>query len=149
MQCELCQQEAVGACQACGTGFCADHASQFCFRCATAIIAVERSRLAPSTAIVSGDREPRPSGKGYLQCAVAGRPTVHVEDAGPPACYRCQGLARRICRNCQALYCAEHAGGQDLCDVCGRASWLGLIVLAVVLLPFGLLLLWGWLAGRL
>jgi hypothetical protein len=145
MQCELCQHEAVGACKACGTGFCADHAAPFCFRCATAIIAVERSPS--STSVVADDRPPRYSGKGYLQCTARSRPTIHVEDPGPPACYRCQALARRVCRNCQGLFCPEHAAGDELCDLCARSSRLGLVVLGAMLLLMAALLLLTWWSG--
>jgi hypothetical protein len=147
MQCELCQHEAVTACEVCGTGFCADHISPFCFRCATAIKAARQDRGSSSTAIVSGDREPRFSGKGYLQEDVPARPTVHVEDAGPPACYRCGGLARRLCQNCHNLFCPEHAGGSELCDHCARSSRLGLLVVGGMLLLLGVLLLVIWLMG--
>jgi hypothetical protein len=147
-QCELCERDAAGTCPACGAAFCAGHAPQFCFRCAAAIGAANRPPEGPSTAVVSGDREPRPSGKGYLQCVSRGRPTIHVEDPGPPTCYRCQGLARRICQNCHGLYCQEHAGGHDLCDICARSARLGLIILVVVAVLLALFLLVGWLASR-
>jgi hypothetical protein len=147
MSCELCQQPAVTACEVCGTGFCSDHVSPFCFRCATAIRSFERIRGGSSTAIVAADREPHYSGKGYLQCASQGRPTIHVEDAGPPACYRCQGLARRVCQNCQSLYCQQHAGRGDLCDVCERSARLGLFILGGMVLLLGIILYWIWLMG--
>ena len=145
MQCELCQQEAVGACRACGTAYCAGHAPSFCFRCAAAVLADSHGKGNLRTAVVSGDKHPRPAGKGYLQCVATGRPTVHVEDPGPPACYRCGALARRVCRNCLALFCPQHAGGADVCDVCARSARLGLVVLLGLALVFGALLLWGWL----
>jgi hypothetical protein len=147
MQCELCQDEAVGSCRACGAAFCAGHAPAFCFRCAAAVRAAPHGKGNLNTAVVSGDKNPRPAGKGYLQCTTTGRPTVHLEDAGPPACHRCGALARRVCRNCQNLYCQDHAGGADVCDVCARSARLGLYILLGVALAFGLLLLWGWLAG--
>jgi hypothetical protein len=70
------------------------------------------------------------------------RPKVD-EDPGPPSCYRCGGLAKRICRNCENLYCGEHAGRSDLCDSCARSSWMALwimlgvliVILALVALP--------------
>jgi hypothetical protein len=148
MQCELCQREAAGACPACGATFCAAHAPQFCFRCASAVGAAVRPQPDSSTAIVAGDREPRPAGKGYLQCTSRGMPTIYVNDTGPPTCYRCQALARRICRNCQSLYCQEHAGGNDLCDICERSSRLGLYILVVVLVLLLTLLLLAWFAAR-
>jgi hypothetical protein len=147
MQCELCQEEAVGACRACGATYCAGHAPSFCFRCATAIRTAGPAQGNSSTAVVSGDRNPRPAGRGYLQCVSRGRPTVHVEDAGPPACYRCRALARRVCHNCLGLFCPEHAGGRGLCDACARSSRLGLFILLGLALALGLLFLWGRLAG--
>ena len=148
MLCELCQEEAVGACQACGAVFCADHAPSFCFRCAKAISQVSAlSGSGSSTAVVSGDRQPRPSGKGYLQCEASGRPTIHVEDTGPPACYRCLALARQMCRNCQALFCPQHAGSADLCDICARSSRLGVIVFLAMLAVVIILLVWVWVMG--
>jgi hypothetical protein len=147
MLCELCQDEAVGACVACGAVFCAAHAPAFCFRCAAAVRAAEPGRAGTSTAFVAGDREPRPSGKGYLQCTTVGRPTTYLEDRQPPACYRCRALARRVCHNCQALFCPQHAGGPELCDLCARSSRLGLFVLLGTIGALGLFLLWVWLAG--
>jgi hypothetical protein len=147
MQCELCQQEAVGACRACGAAYCASHAPSFCFRCAVAIGADAYGKGNLNTAVVSGDKTPRPSGKGYLQCTASGRPTVYLEDSGPPACYQCGALARRVCRNCQALFCPDHAGGADVCAGCARSSRLGLFILLGLGLVFGLLLIWSQLAG--
>jgi hypothetical protein len=147
MQCELCQQEAVGACRVCGAAYCASHAPSFCFRCAAAIGAAVHGKGNLNTAVVSGDKEPRPSSRGYLQCTASGRPTIYVEDAGPPTCYHCGALARRVCRNCQTLFCSNHAGGADVCESCARSSQLGLFFLLGLALVFGLLLLWGWLKG--
>jgi hypothetical protein len=43
-------------------------------------------------------------------------------------------LANRLCRNCENLYCPEHAGRGDLCDSCTRSSRLAMWVMLGVLL---------------
>ncbi len=71
-----------------------------------------------------------------------------AEDYEPPACYHCQALARLTCRNCQQLYCPDHAGRPGLCQRCTRSAWLGLLVFAGVMLVMGLLILLGTVLDR-
>jgi hypothetical protein len=69
-----------------------------------------------------------------------------AEDYEPPACHYCKGIARMVCRNCQHLYCPEHAGSHDLCKSCDRSSYLGLIVLGFIVVFMVLLIGVGYLA---
>jgi hypothetical protein len=147
MLCELCQSEAVGRCRACGVAYCADHGGSYCYRCSAAVTAAEPGKIRRGTGVVSGDRDPRPSGKGYLQCPTTERPTIHLEDPGPPACRLCGALARKVCRNCHGLFCPEHGKG-ELCLDCLRSSRLGLIILGVMFALVAGPALFFWLAGK-
>jgi hypothetical protein len=130
MGCHVCHAEAVGRCYACGRLYCAAHDIRGnCSVCATAVHVPLADKISPSAV-----SDPRP--RAWW------RPKVE-EDPGPPSCYRCGGLARRVCRNCENLYCPEHAGRGDLCDSCTRSSrmalWIligvGLSLLAIALVP--------------
>jgi hypothetical protein len=68
-----------------------------------------------------------------------------AEEYQPPACYECQGLTRWKCRNCQAPYCAEHAGPNGLCKACGRSANLGIYIVAGVFAMVVMMLLFHWL----
>jgi hypothetical protein len=39
-----------------------------------------------------------------------------------------------VCRNCENLYCLEHAGRGELCGRCTRSSWMAMWILMGVLL---------------
>jgi hypothetical protein len=122
MLCKFCTSEAVGKCVSCGAALCANHGGEYCPSCTGAVY----SRTADPTVGL---------GKGYLQSPAKPRmETIHIDDDGPPSCYRCQGLARKICENCHQLYCLEHAGSGAWCDQCAqsarRGTWLVLGILA-------------------
>jgi hypothetical protein len=127
MKCSYCTNEAIGKCVGCGAPMCRDHGSEYCQHC--------------SGAVYSRDAEPTVGlGKGYLQSPSKPRmETIYIDDDGPPSCYRCQGLAKKICQNCHQLYCLEHAGSADWCDQCAKSSrvgtWLtlGILVAAAAL----------------
>lgn len=128
--CHLCQQEAVGRCYTCGQLFCAQHGSRNCLTCETAIAPGDRRADRISAAPL--ERQGR---RGAWW-----RP-LPAEDFEPPACYQCHGLARHTCRHCRQLYCPEHAGQHGLCAGCDRSSWVGLYVLAGLVL-FVVLVIW-------
>ncbi len=134
MHCHICHQEAVGRCYTCGGLFCEEHGRVDCTRCATAIAA--------------GD--PRPDRISAVPMKSAYRPgwwrPQPAEDFEPPACYECQGLARRVCRNCGCYYCPDHAGPANLCAGCSRSSWLGIYLLLGTAILIGALLLFGFLS---
>jgi hypothetical protein len=141
MLCEVCQRDAVGWCKGCGAYLCADHGGERCFRCAGLLAAVQQPKPPLEQAVYTLERDSRWGGKGYLQCYVEpSRPTIHIDDPGPPACYECGALTRRLCAHCHALFCPEHAGGKELCLNCLRSSRLGMAVLAIMLLLFVLLM---------
>ncbi len=141
MLCHLCQQEAVGRCYTCGQLFCAAHGSRNCTTCDTAIAPGDRRpdriSAAPTPPLQEGVKGTASRGGAWW------RP-LPAEDFEPPACYQCKGLARRTCRNCGQLYCGEHAGQDGLCAACDRSSWVGLYLLAgLVLLIITVVLLGG------
>jgi hypothetical protein len=120
-KCHMCPEEAVGRCYECGRLYCAAHDVQGnCSACATAIHEYTDNKV--STRPLAG--QPR---KAWW------RPRVDEDDPGPPACYQCGGLATRVCRNCDSLYCAEHGGATDLCAACARSSWLTMWIIIGVL----------------
>lgn len=127
MHCYLCQVEAVGRCFTCGQLFCAAHGQRDCIRCTTAIAPGDR-RSDHVSAVPLG-KSPK---------VAWWRPQL-AEDFEPPACYACRGLARTVCRNCQGLYCAEHAGKGGLCAACDRSSWWGMWLLGGLLLSLAVL----------
>jgi hypothetical protein len=65
----------------------------------------------------------------------------------PPSCYECKGLARALCRNCQAHYCADHAGKNGLCKACARSANMGILIFAIMAGLILLTLLFNWLFG--
>jgi hypothetical protein len=148
MQCEVCQQPATGQCKSCRRAFCEDHGGAYCFRCAGAIKPAPGARAARNTGIEPADYgPPRPAGKGYLQCETTARPTIHVDDPGPPSCHVCQALARQVCRNCHDLFCPAH-GRNGLCGACRRSSLLGILILGAMAGFVVLGMLASWLASR-
>jgi hypothetical protein len=113
MICHFCQHEAVGKCVSCGLAFCSDHGKRYCHVCSSAVFSREA---------VTGQRDE----PGYLQCPPRPEmPTIYLEDDGPPECYRCLALARKVCQNCHSLYCLEHAGTGGFCDQCAKAAKVG------------------------
>src|SRR5438874_12453087 len=125
MTCHVCRAEAVGRCYHCGRLYSATHdVKGYCTTCTSAVHVPLEDKV--TTGPAPGSR----SGRAWW------RPKVE-EDPGPPSCYRCDGLAHRVCRNCENLYCPEHAGPADLCDQCGRsarvAMWITLGILLVLL----------------
>jgi hypothetical protein len=125
MICHFCNREAVAKCASCGLAICADHGKRYCQVCSNAVFSQE-------------DASSERPGRAYLQCPPKpGMPTIYLDDDGPPECYRCQALARKVCQNCHNLYCREHAGKGEWCDQCTRgarfANWLtGAMVVTVV-----------------
>ncbi len=130
MQCHECDHEAVGKCRSCGRAYCGGHGADLCRSCAVAIVAGQPA----------GSGSPRMI---FLQCENRPRiPTIYLDDdPGPPSCYVCDGLARRICENCQLLYCSEHAGRAGWCLDCTRASRMALYVSLAIFGSIGGLLL--------
>jgi hypothetical protein len=134
MICAFCTNEAVGKCVGCGAAMCRDHQQEYCASCAAGIY----SRQADPTV---------GHGKGYLQSPSKPRmETIYIDDDGPPECYRCQALARKICQNCHQLVCAEHAVKGDWCDQCAQSArlstWMTLgILLGLTVLALGYFLL--------
>ena len=115
MICHFCSRDTAAKCVSCGLAICPDHGKRYCQVCSNAVFSRET---------VTGQREQ----KGYLQCPSKPQmPTIYLDDDGPPACYKCEALARKVCQNCQSLYCREHAGkgGGGLCDQCAAASRVG------------------------
>jgi hypothetical protein len=132
MSCHVCGQEAVGRCYNCGALFCAQHGDTNCFRCDTSFMAgdprPDRISAAPrQTAPHAGWWRPQPA-----------------EAYTPPACYECQGIARRVCANCQQRYCPEHAGKNGVCAECHQSSYVGIAILGAIAVVFGIVLLIGW-----
>src|SRR5262249_20281233 len=113
MICSFCSKEAAGKCVGCGTWMCRDHGQEYCPNC--------------SAGIYSREAEPTAGhGKGYLQSPSKPRmETIYIDDDGPPSCYRCQGLARKICQNCHQLVCPKHAVKGDWCDQCAQSARTG------------------------
>jgi hypothetical protein len=113
MLCKFCTREAAGKCVGCGAAICPDHGQDYCPSCAGAVY--------------SQDADPTVGhGKGYLQSPAKPRmETIYIDNDGPPSCYRCQALARKICQNCHQLYCPEHAGSADWCDQCAKSARAG------------------------
>ena len=129
MACHICSQEAVGRCFNCGQLFCADHGSENCTRC--------------DTALKAGDpRQDRVSRVRLhdMNHAAWWRPR-QAEEYSPPACYQCRGIARNVCINCGDRYCAEHAGVAGICAACGQSSQLGLFILFAVAAVFGVMVM--------
>jgi hypothetical protein len=134
MNCHICQAEAVTRCYTCGLLVCAEHGkNDVCPRCSTGFAAGD-----PRTDRISVEPLPQDAKHGWW------RPQ-EAEEYTPSACYECKGLARLVCRNCRAQYCAEHAGSNGLCQACGRSANLGLFVAAAVLGTFFLLFACNWL----
>ena len=135
--CYICKAEAVSRCYTCGQLICAKHGDENCHRCDTAVVAGD-----PPPLHVSAFRlTPQDVKHGWW------RPQ-QAEEFAPPACYACQGLARKVCRNCQSRYCPEHAGPSDLCNACGKSARLGLIVFLIAVGMLTTMVLLGTLVGR-
>ena len=112
MICHYCNQQAAGKCQSCGLAICPAHGERYCQVCSEAVFAPQESS--------HGD------GKAYLQCPPKPEiPTIYLDDDGPPECYRCQALARKVCQNCHNLFCREHAGKNGWCDQCTESARVG------------------------
>src|SRR5438105_4680812 len=108
MSCHICGKEAVDRCYTCGNLFCIEHGYINCTRC--------------ETGIAPGDTRPDRISASRLR-EEPGRHAwwrpQRAEDYDPPSCYRCEGLSRTVCRNCERHYCPEHAGPSGLCQKCG------------------------------
>jgi hypothetical protein len=128
MICHFCNQETSRKCDSCGLAICSTHGERYCHVCSGAVFSKE---------------VPGAEGKAYLQCPPKPRmETIYLDDDGPPECYRCQALARRVCQNCLNLYCPEHAGTKEWCDQCAKAARVGTWLTAgVVTLIVGLTVL--------
>ena len=136
MSCHICQAEAVSRCYNCGELVCAEHGkNETCPRCSGGFMAGDRR----------ADRicvEPLPKQQHHGWW----RPQ-EAEEYKPPACYECKGLARGVCRNCQANFCPEHAGANGLCKDCARSANMGLYAFAGLSAFVLLILLLNWLFG--
>jgi hypothetical protein len=136
--CHICQAEAIARCYNCGELVCAEHGkNKTCPGCSTGIAAgdpradrISAAPVPPAQTHNHGWWRPKPA-----------------EEYQPPACYECQGLARGLCRNCQATYCHEHAGPRGLCRDCGRSARFGTYVFFGMFSILVLLLLWHRLFG--
>ena len=132
MSCQDCGAEAVGRCYNCGALFCERHGNTNCIRC--------------DGSFMAGD--PRPDLVTATPRQVAQQPgwwrPQPAEAYTPPACYQCQGIARRVCTNCQQRFCPEHAGRNGLCAECHQSSYLGIVILGAIGLAFAIVLLLGW-----
>jgi hypothetical protein len=130
-QCYMCGAEAVSRCYTCGQLICDRHGSENCQRCDTGVVAGD-----PRPEHFSAMPLPAAEGKhGWWRPQPA-------EEFVPPACYACQGLSRRFCRNCHRRYCPEHAGRRGLCEACGRSARMGLLVFLLAIgMMLGLILL--------
>lgn len=125
MLCHVCEEPAAGKCKSCGLAYCGGHGCDYCRTCAVAIM--------PTGPGSSAFRQ-----TGFLQCVSKPRmKTVYVDDDGPPECYECGGLARKICQNCQNLYCLEHAGKGEWCASCAKTAQSSLRLGLLVLLAMG------------
>src|SRR5262249_55203395 len=123
MICHYCNREALGKCISCGLAICPDHGNRYCKVCSNAVFSHETA---------TGQRE----GKAYLQCpAKEPMPTVYIDDDGPPECYECQRLARRVCQTCHNLFCPLHGHG-DQCQTCHKASavatWVTIAAITII-----------------
>ena len=131
MRCHICQEEAVGRCYTCGSLFCSQHGQVNCTHCESSVMGGN-----PRPDRVSTQPMAKGSRPGWWRPQVA-------EDYTPPACYHCKGLARRTCRHCGSLYCADHAGSAGLCTACSRSSNIGLVALLSILVVMAGLMLVG------
>jgi len=132
MKCHVCGEPAVDRCYTCGRLFCERHGEKNCSVCVHGIAA--------------GDPRPDRFTAAPNHLSAPNKSWWHpqeAEDYQPPACYVCQGLARRTCQNCQRLFCADHAGNDHLCRQCYRSTSIGLIAFGVLMLLVVALALWG------
>ena len=139
MKCHLCQSEAVARCYNCGELVCEQHGkNDTCAGCSTAIVSGDprADRISVKPKAFSQDQQHH----GWW------RPQ-QAEEYLPPACYECKGLTRAVCRNCQSSYCRDHAGPNGMCQACGRASWIGPVILGGMAIFMLLMLVWSWLFG--
>ncbi|HYV40062.1 MAG TPA: hypothetical protein VE988_30530 [Gemmataceae bacterium] len=130
MICHYCTREAARKCVSCGLAICSEHGNRYCHVCSGAVFSKDA---------LTGEREE----KGYLQCPPRPEmPTIYIDDDGPPECYRCQALARKVCQNCHNLFCLKHGGNKDWCDRCTEgartATW---VMTAIICAIVGLSLL--------
>jgi hypothetical protein len=135
MICHFCNQETTRKCESCGLAICATHGERYCQVCSGAVFSKE---------------VPGAEGQAYLQCPPKPRmETIYIDDDGPPECYRCQGLARRVCQNCLNLYCPEHAGTKEWCDQCAKSARIGTwLAVGIFALIVGLTVLFYFLSDR-
>jgi hypothetical protein len=136
MNCHICQAEAVTRCYNCGELVCAEHGKgDNCARCNTGFVEGD-----PRSDRICVEPLAKDQHHGWW------RPQ-EAEEYQPPACYECKGLSRRVCRNCQANYCPEHAGPRGLCKACGRSANMGLYVFTGMVALILLMFLCNWLFG--
>jgi hypothetical protein len=134
--CHICNAEAVSRCYNCGALVCAEHGKgDTCPGCSTGFAVGD-----PRADRISVEPMPQQEKHGWW------RPQ-EAEEYVPPACYQCKGLARAVCRNCRANYCADHAGRNGLCRECGRSANFGIYVFAGMIGLIVLMLLFNWIFG--
>jgi hypothetical protein len=133
MPCHICEAEAVTRCYNCGQLVCAEHSrNDTCPSCSTGFAAGD-----PRADRISVHPVPKQENHGWW------RPQ-EADEYKPPECYECKGLARGICRNCQASYCPEHAGANGLCKHCARSANMGLYIFAGMAVVMLLMFLFNW-----
>ncbi|MBI3407716.1 MAG: hypothetical protein HY040_05095 [Planctomycetes bacterium] len=122
MPCHVCGLEAIERCYTCGKLFCAQHGKMNCIRCETGFMPGDRRADR-----ISADRN------RAVTLGASARPgwwrPQPADDFEPPACYQCRGLARRRCRNCGNLMCADHAAKGGLCRECENSARIGIFTL--------------------
>jgi hypothetical protein len=131
--CHYCNHEAHGKCASCGLAVCPAHGGRYCCVCSNAVFAVEKPE--------------DPFGRQFLQCPPKPQmQTIYLDDDGPPECYACQGIARKVCQNCHNLFCKEH-GKDGWCDECTKqarvGTWLTAGIVAAMFILAGVIYLVG------
>lgn len=126
--CYLCDREAVSRCYCCGRLICDQHGNENCVPCDSAVVAGDPRGV-----------QADPSSPRFPTARPGWWRPQPAEEYEPPACYECDAIARRTCRNCQDRYCPEHAGPPGMCKACGRSSQLGLFFFVFALVMMALI----------